>query len=65
LQLEKTRMRATLMSNPANGLIFMERLARMIGERLLLSYQTLGSLAMLAACPTDGTGQVQEALELA
>ncbi len=63
LQLEKTRMRATLKSNPANGLIFMERLAGMIGERLLLSYQTLGSLAMLAACPTDGTGQVQEALE--
>ena len=65
MQLEKTRMRATLKSNPANGLIFMERVAGMIGERLLLSYRTLGSLAMLASLPTDGTGQVQEVLELA
>jgi CRP/FNR family transcriptional regulator, cyclic AMP receptor protein len=65
MQLEKTHMRAILKSNPANGLIFMERLAGMIGERLLLSYRTLGSLAMLAAHPTDGTGQVQESLELA
>ena len=64
MQLEKTRMRATLKNNPANGLIFMERLAGMIGERLLLSYRTLGSLAMLASYPTEGTGQVQESLEM-
>jgi hypothetical protein len=36
----------------------------MIGDRLVLSYRTLASLALLAACPTEGTGQVQEPLEL-
>ena len=63
MQLDKTRMRATLKNNPANGLIFMQRLAGMIGDRLLMNYRTIGSLGMLASCPTEGTGQIQESLE--
>jgi hypothetical protein len=43
----------------------MERVAGMIGDRLLQSYRTLASLATLTTHPTEGTGQVQEVLELA
>ena len=65
MRLDKTHFRATLERHPADGLLFMERVAGMIGDRLLLSYRTLASLATLAAHPTEGTGQVQEVLELA
>jgi len=65
MRLEKTHFRATLERHPADGLLFMERVAGMIGDRLLLSYRTLASLATLAAHPTEGSGQVQEVLELA
>ena len=64
MRLDKTHVRTTLESHPASGLIFMERVAGMIGDRLLMSYRTLGSLALLASHPTEGTGQVQEPLEV-
>ena len=60
MRLDKTSVREHLKSNPAEGLIFMKRLAGLIGERLLLSYQ---SLASLASSPTEGTGQLMEAME--
>jgi CRP-like cAMP-binding protein len=65
MRLEKTDVRRVLENDPATGLIFMERLASMIGDRLLRCYQTLASPASHALEPTEGTGQVQEALELA
>lgn len=64
MRLDKTHVRAALQNHPVDGLIFMERVAGMIGDRLLMSYRTLGSLALLASHPTEGTGQVQEPLEL-
>jgi CRP-like cAMP-binding protein len=63
MRLEKTHLRRTIQSDPQNGLIFMERMAGMIGDRLLNSYRTLSSHALLALHPTEGTRQVQEALE--
>lgn len=65
MRLEKTDVRRVMKNDPAAGLIFMERLADMIGDRLLRCYQTLASPASLALHPTEGTGQVQEAIELA
>ena len=65
MRLEKTHVRRVIKSDPETGLIFMERLASMIGDRLLRCYQTLASPASLALDPIEGTGQVQEVLELA
>lgn len=64
MRLEKTDVRRVIKNDPHTGLIFMERLAGMIGERLLRCYQTLASPASFALQPTEGTGQVQEAVEL-
>ncbi len=63
VQLEKTHVRTTLKNNPANGLIFMERLAGLIGNRLLKSYQSLLSLTRLDSQPTVGSGQLLADLE--
>ena len=65
MRLEKTQMRRTIHSDPHNGLIFMERIASMIGDRLLECYRNLSSSALLALDPTEGTGQVLEEPELA
>jgi CRP/FNR family cyclic AMP-dependent transcriptional regulator len=65
MRLDKTHFRAVLENHPLDGLLFMERVAGMIGDRLLQSYRTLASLVALTAHPTEGTGQVQEVLELA
>jgi CRP-like cAMP-binding protein len=65
MRLEKTKLRRIIQSDPYNGLIFMERIAGMIGDRLLNCYRTLSSSAQLSLHSTEGTGQVQETLELA
>ena len=65
MRLEKTDVRRVIKNDPHTGLIFMERLAGMIGDRLLRCYKTLASPASLALDPIEGTGQVQEVLELA
>ena len=64
MRIDKTASRAVMEKNPAQGLLFMERVAGMIGDRLLQSYRALSSFALLADHPTDGTGQVQESREL-
>jgi CRP-like cAMP-binding protein len=58
LRIDKTDVRTIMKNNPASGFIFMERVADMIGDRLVLSYRTLASLALLAAWPhrRDRTG---------
>lgn len=65
MRLEKTQVRRIIQSDPHNGLIFMERIAGMIGDRLLNCYRTLSSSAQLSLHSTEGTGQVQETLEWA
>ena len=51
LRLDKTEMRRIIKSDPHNGLIFMERMAGMIGDRLLRCYPTLASSAQLSLHP--------------
>jgi CRP-like cAMP-binding protein len=63
IRLEKTHLRRTIQSDPHNGLIFMERMAGMIGDRLVNSYRALSSHALLTRQPTEGTRHMQEALE--
>lgn len=65
MRLEKTQVRRIIQSDPHNGLIFMERIASMIGDRLLNCYRTLSLPALQALDPTEGTGEMQEALERA
>lgn len=65
MRLEKTQLRRIIQGDPYNGLIFMERIAGMIGDRLLNCYRTLSSSAQLSLHSTEGTGQVQETLEWA
>ncbi len=65
MRLEKTQVRRIIQSDPDNGLIFMERIAGMIGDRLLECYRNLSSPALLALDPTEGTGQVLEEPERA
>ena len=65
MRFEKTQVRRIIQSDPYNGLIFMERIAGMIGDRLLNSYRTLSSSAQLTLHQTEGTGQMQEVLEKA
>ena len=63
MRFEKKQVRRIIQSDPHNGLIFMERIASMIGDRLLESYRSLSSSARRALHPTEGTGQVQETPE--
>jgi CRP-like cAMP-binding protein len=63
MRLDNADVRETLKKHPESGLIFMERLAGLIGARLLLSYQALSSLALLASSPTEGTGHTMAPLE--
>jgi CRP-like cAMP-binding protein len=64
MRLDKTEVRTIMKANPGNGLIFMERMAGMIGDRLLRCYAALASPALLDLDPAAGTGQLQEALEV-
>ncbi len=63
MRFEKTHVRRIIQEDPDNGLIFMERIASMLGDRLLDCYRTLSSSALLAMHPTEGTGQVLETPE--
>ncbi len=63
MRFEKKQVRRIIQSDPHNGLIFMERIASMIGDRLLESYRTLSSSTQLALDPTEGTGQLRETPE--
>ncbi len=44
--------------DPANGLVFFKRLADILGNRLLHSYEMISTAAQTEASPSFGTGQV-------
>jgi CRP-like cAMP-binding protein len=48
-----------LEQDPANGLIFIKRLAGLIGNRLVWSYNMITSLSRAAVSMTGGTGQIE------
>lgn len=45
---------------PDDGFVFMKRLAALLGNRLLMSYEMISSLMKLGSQPSFGTGQVLE-----
>ena len=45
---------------PMDGLMFMRRLAGLIGQRLIRSYDLMGASVGVDGCMVYGTGQVQE-----
>jgi len=57
---EREQFREILKSDPGNGLIFFQRLAGIIGNRLLWSYKMLTSSAKAAISSSFGSEQMQE-----
>jgi len=45
--------------DPVNGLIFIKRLASLIGNRLLWSYKVIRSSSQATVSPTGGSGQIE------
>jgi CRP-like cAMP-binding protein len=48
-----------LEQDPANGLIFIKRLAGLIGNRLVWSYKMIGASSHASVSVTGGTGQIE------
>ena len=49
-----------LKEDPANGLVFFKRLADILGNRLLHSYNLISTAAQSEVSPSFGTGQVMD-----
>jgi CRP-like cAMP-binding protein len=49
-----------LEQDPANGLIFIKRLAGLIGNRLVWSYKMITSSSQASVSVTGGSGQIEE-----
>ena len=58
IKLEKEALQKVLEENPASGLIFFKRLARILGNRLLQSYAMNSSVTHIEANQSYGTGQM-------
>jgi len=63
LKFGRDTLSAALQEFPADGLVFMKRLAAMLGHRLLKTYQVRSSVGREEADRSYGTGQLQEAFE--
>jgi CRP/FNR family cyclic AMP-dependent transcriptional regulator len=59
-RIERQKIQQVLESDPANGLLFFKRLAGIIGNRLLWSYEMLTASAQAESSISFGTEQVQE-----
>ena len=49
--------------HPAHGMVFFQRLAGVLGNRLMQSYRMLSRETQAETAPTSGTGQVAEPVE--
>jgi CRP-like cAMP-binding protein len=58
LRFDKEKVLKTLEEDPANGLVFFKRLADILGNRLLHSYEMLSTAAQTVESSSFGTGQV-------
>ena len=58
LRFDQEKVLKTLEENPANGLVFFKRLADILGNRLLHSYEMLSTAAQTEESLSFGTGQV-------
>jgi CRP-like cAMP-binding protein len=57
---EGDRVNQIVEADPANGVRFMKRLARMLGSRLIQNYQSLAGASSSETLYSYGTGQVAE-----
>ncbi len=60
LRIETDRVQEVLEKYPANGMIFFKRLARILGDRLLRSYEAMPVISQADASISFGSGQVVE-----
>jgi len=58
LSFDQEKVLKTLEEDPANGLVFFKRLADILGNRLLHSYEMLSTAAHTVESASFGTGQV-------
>ena len=58
LRFDQEKVLKTLEEDPANGLVFFKRLADILGNRLLHSYEMLSTAAQTVESSSFGTGQV-------
>lgn len=58
LRFDQEKVLKTLEEDPANGLVFFKRLADILGNRLLHSYEMLSTAAQTEESPSFSTGQV-------
>jgi CRP-like cAMP-binding protein len=58
LRFDQEKILKIIENDPANGLIFFKRLADILGNRLLHSYEMISTAAQTEVSPSFGTGQV-------
>jgi CRP-like cAMP-binding protein len=58
LRFDQEKVLKILEEDPANGLVFFKRLADILGNRLLHSYEMLSTAAQTVESSSFGTGQV-------
>ena len=60
LRFDREKVLKIIEDDPANGLVFFKRLAGILGNRLLHSYNLLSTAAQTEVSPSFGTGQVMD-----
>ncbi|OIP90720.1 MAG: hypothetical protein AUK55_12365 [Syntrophobacteraceae bacterium CG2_30_61_12] len=60
IRFERTKFEAIIDHDPANGLIFFRRLARLLGNRLTQTYGMISASSRAATAISYGTGQTVE-----
>jgi CRP-like cAMP-binding protein len=60
IRFDQEKILNILEEDPANGLVFFKRLAGILGNRLLQSYEMISTAAQTEVSPSFGTGQVMD-----
>jgi CRP-like cAMP-binding protein len=60
LRFDREKVLKIMEEDPANGLVFFKRLAGILGNRLLHSYEMISTAAQSEISPSFGTGQVMD-----
>ena len=63
LRFDHVKLQKILEKNPAHGLILFQRLAELLGNRLVQSYAIISSAVQAEISPSYGTGQVMPSAE--
>ncbi len=60
LSIDRDELAMILDQDPANGMVFYRRVARLLGSRLLESYKAVSSVFRMTESPTQATGQLAD-----